>query len=111
MKLTQLERVNSELKRRFYKQNSTNGISVNTENVIWTKTFYFTFSKGENVLWKCALDCRLGLRKVQGLFSKMTPEEVSANQSRWIRIERPEMDPGGEKKVAGRNSGSAAAQP
>ena len=47
-----------------------NGISINTENVFWTKTIYFTFSKGESVLRKCALDCGLGLRKAQGLLSK-----------------------------------------
>ena len=50
MKVTQLERVNSELKRRFYKQNSTNGISVNTGNVFYTKTMNFTLSKQESVL-------------------------------------------------------------
>ena len=37
-KLTQFERVNSELKRSFFEQNKSSGISVNTENVFWSKT-------------------------------------------------------------------------
>ena len=55
------------------------------------------------------MDCGLGLRKVQGLFSKMTPEDVSANQSRRIRIERPEMDPGGKKETSAVGTGTATA--
>ena len=76
MKLTQFERVNSELKRSFYEQNKSSGISINTENVFWTKTVYFTSSKQESVLWKRALDGGFNLSEPEGLFSIITREGV-----------------------------------
>ena len=39
------------------------------------------------------MDCGLGLRKLQGLFSKLTPEGVSVTGGRRIRKERPETNP------------------
>ena len=66
----QFERVDSKLKRSFYEQNKSSGISINTENVFWTKTVDFTFSKGENVLRKYAMDCGFNLLRTEGLLSK-----------------------------------------
>ena len=81
---TQFEQVNSELKRSFHEQNKSNGISINTENVFWTKTIYFMFSKGESVLRNCVMDCGFYLSKSGGLFRKITREGVSDVPGRWI---------------------------
>jgi hypothetical protein len=45
MNLTQLERVKSELKRRFYKQNKIEINPLNIKNVFSIKPTEFTFSK------------------------------------------------------------------
>jgi hypothetical protein len=44
MNLTQLERVKSELKRRFYKRNKIKINPINIENVFSIKPTEFTFS-------------------------------------------------------------------
>jgi hypothetical protein len=46
MSLTQLERVKSELKRRFYKQNKIEINLINIKNVFSIKPTEFTLSNG-----------------------------------------------------------------
>ena len=59
---------------------------------------------------KYAKDGGFYFGKREGLFNKLTHEGVTSNVSRRIWKERPEIDPGREKKgVAGRNSDSGEA--
>ena len=69
------------------------------------------FSKGESVLWKCDLDCGLGLRKAQGLFSNYArakgyrPSVAAGSRTTAL------ISSGGGERGVGWNSGSSSGAP
>ena len=56
------------------------------------------FSKGENVLKKRTKDGGFYLAELEGLFSKITRERVSAYVSRWIKNGRLGLDQGEKRR-------------
>ena len=66
----------------------------------------FTLSKRDCAFGKYALGCGLGLRNVQGLFSKITREGVWDDLCRWITDGWLGLDLGGREKEPARNSSS-----
>ena len=68
-----MEWVKSELKRSFYEQNKSSGISVIRMN------YFLDLNKIKSgIFFKIGRGLRFNLAKLGGLFSKMTREGVSA---------------------------------